>query len=267
CAHRVYDLIQLLHDVGGGTRLIHVAVQREAEPQRLMRETSVARIDREAMNLLRHLGRDLFDVHAARRAHHQHGPLRRAIDDDPDVTLRCNRRRGSDEHFVNGETLDRHAENRSGVRLSFGGAVCELYTAGLTAPARMHLRLHDDLPLPPPPPAKACGAGAGLAGSGGDFARRDGNAVAPQDVPSLILMQVHVCSFAIVVPASPRSAARPSASSAIMARSPPVRTNSAAASTLGRMLPVPSSFPVSRWSACARVSRRIASWCGVPKPR
>ena len=176
---------------------MHVAVQGEAEPQRLMRQQSVARIDRETMNLFRRLGGDLFDVDPARRAHHQHGPLRPAIDDDPDVTLRCDRRRRSDEHFVNGEALDRHAENRSGVRLSFGRAVRELYPAGLTAPARMHLRLHDNLP------PQALGARAGLAGSGGDFARRDGNAVAPQNLARLILVQVHACSFVIVVPASP----------------------------------------------------------------
>src|SRR5260370_7811428 len=134
-------------------------------------------MDGETMNLFRRLGGDLFDVDPARRAHHQHGPLRRAIDDDPDVTLRRNRRRGSDEHFVNGEALDRHAENRSGVRLSFGRAVREPYPAGLTAPARMHLRLYDNLP------PQALSPRASLPGRAPPSPPRPPNPLAPHNPP------------------------------------------------------------------------------------
>src|SRR5207237_10794944 len=95
-------------------------------------------------------------------------------------------------------------------------------------------------------PGRPGGGGAGLVGGRGDFARGDRNAVAPQDVTRLVLVQVHAGSLVTVVPASPASAARPCDSSAMTARPPPARTKSAAASTLGRMLPVPSSVPASK---------------------
>src|SRR5260370_33827758 len=105
--------------------------------------------------------------------------------------------RGSDEHFVKGGAFARQAETGAGGGVRFARAVREPCPAGLTAPARMHLRLYGNLP------PQALSARASLAGSGGDFARRDGNAVAPQNLARLILVEVHVCSFVLVVPASP----------------------------------------------------------------
>src|SRR5258705_6359342 len=253
--------IELLHDVGGRTDLLDVAVQREAERQGLMREEPVARIDRQLMDFVGCLGGHFLDVDAARGTHHEDGPLRRAIHDDADVALRRDLRRRRDEHLVHREVLDRHAEDGFGMRLGLGSGFGEFHTAGLTAAAGMDLGLHHDLA------AEALRDGAGFRRRAGDLTRRDRDAVAPQNVPCLILVQIHACSFAIVVPALPCNAASPSASSAMMARSPPARTKSAAASTLGRMLPVPSSFPASRWSACANVSLRIACCCGVPYAR
>src|SRR5712692_3214246 len=226
-----------------------------------MRQQSVPRVDRKPMNLFRRLGGHFLDVYAPGGTDHQDGPLRGAIHDDPDVALRCDLCCRRDEDLLHGETLDRHAEDRGRRRLGGVGAVRQLHAARFPAAAGMHLCLDNDLA------AEALGDRACLRRRGGDLAGRYRNAVPSQNVPRLILVQIHACSFAIVVPASPRRAARPSASSAIMARSPPVRTNSAAASTLGRMLPVPSSFPASKWSACASVNRGIASWRGVPNPR
>src|SRR6266704_49100 len=125
--------------------------------------------------------------------------------------------------------------------------------AARAATAGMHLGLqHDRAP-------RSGGDRARLLGRRGDVAGGHGNAVAREDVAGLILVQVHASSLVIVVPAAPCRALAPWASAAMIARRPPVRTKLAAASTLGRMLPVPSSFPASRWSAWARLSRRIGS--------
>src|SRR5207249_2945649 len=121
-------------------------------------------------------------------------------------------------------------------------AVRQLHAARLTAPARVHLRLHDDLPAEPR------GDRSHLVRGGRDFRVRHGNAELLEDVPRLVLVEVHVVPFVMVVPASPCNAASPCDSSAMIARSPPCRTNAAAASALGRIEPVPSSFPASRCS-------------------
>ena len=116
----------------------------------------------------------------------------------------------------------------------------ELDAARLAPPARVHLRLHHDLPT------ETLRNGLRLGGRLRDVAVRYRDAVTLEDVASLVFVQVHACSGVMVVPASPRNAGRPWAKAAMMARRPPARTKSAAASTLGRMLPVPSSFPASR---------------------
>ena len=81
--------------------------------------------------------------------------------------------------------------------LRFGRGLRELHTAGLAPASGVHLRFHDHLA------AQSVGAGARLRRRRRHLARRDGNAVAPQNVARLILVQVQVCSFVIVVPASP----------------------------------------------------------------
>src|SRR2546430_10962482 len=70
------------------------------------------------MNFFRSLCGDFFDVDAASRTHHQDGPLRRAIHDDADVTLAGDLYGRSDQHLMDGEALDRHAED--GFRAGFG---------------------------------------------------------------------------------------------------------------------------------------------------
>src|ERR1051325_6984976 len=226
-----------------------------------MREETVARIDGEPVNLLGSLRRDFLDVDAAGGTDHQDRPLRRAIDDDADVALGGDLGGRGDQDFVDREALDRHADDGLGMRLGLSRGLRELDPARLAASAGMHLRFHDDLA------AEAFGDCPGLGRRGRDFAGRHGDAVPSQNVPRLILVQIHAYSFVIVVPARPWSAAKPSSRCAMIERSPPPRTNSAAASTLGRMLPVAKSLPASRSSASASVSRRISSWAVVPYAR
>src|ERR1043165_6843703 len=205
-----------------------------------MREETVARIDGEPVNLLGSLRRDFLDVDAAGGTDHQDRPLRRAVDDDADVALGGDLGGPGGQDFWAREALDRHSDDGLGVRFGLRRGLRELDAARLAAPAGVHLRLHDDLA------SEAFGDCTGLGRRWRGCAGRHGDAVPSQNVPRLILVQIHAYSFVIVVPARPWSAARPSSRCAMMERSPPPRTNSAAASTLGRMLPVPKSLPASR---------------------
>src|SRR2546427_505657 len=101
-ADGVNSAVQLLHDVGGRARLLHVAVKLEAERQGLMWEQAIAWIDGEAVNLLGRLRGDFLDVDASRGTHHQHRPLRCAVDDDADVALRGDFGGGRSEEHTSG---------------------------------------------------------------------------------------------------------------------------------------------------------------------
>ena len=149
------------------------------------------------MNFFRSLYGDFFDVDAASRTHHQDGPLRRAIHDDADVTLAGDLCGRSDQHLMDGEALDRHAEDGFRAGFGLGRRLRELHAAGLAPPSGMHLRLHDHFP------PQSVGDGARLRGRRCHFAWGDRNAVTPQNVSRLVFVQVHACSVAIVVPASP----------------------------------------------------------------
>ena len=231
-----------MHDVGGRACLRHVTVQFQGQAERLVRQHAVAWVDREPVDLFRGLGRHFFDVDAAGGAHHQHGALRGTVHDDAHVAFGDDLGGRCDEHALHHEPLDRHAEDLGGVRRGLGRVAGQLDAARLAAAPGVHLRLDDHRPAA----AQPGGDGAGLLGRGGHLPRRDRNAVAPEDLARLVLVQVHAGSVVMVVPASPASAARPCDSSAMIARRPPARTKSAAASTLGRMLPVPSSVPASK---------------------
>ncbi len=89
------------------------------------------------------------------------------------------------------------------MRGRLGGVRRELDTPCLAPPPRVHLGFHHDLA------AQALRDGAGLGRALGDRAVRDGDAMTLEDIPRLILVQVHARSKVIVVPASPRNAGRP----------------------------------------------------------
>jgi hypothetical protein len=72
---------------------------------------SVDRIDSQSYDLFRRLCRYFLNVDPARRADHEHRPLRSTIHDDAHVALAHDVRGGHDQHPVNGESLDRHAED------------------------------------------------------------------------------------------------------------------------------------------------------------
>src|SRR3989440_2802066 len=137
------------------------------------------------------------------------------------------------------------SQDLGGVRRGLVRVRGELHAAGLAPPAGVYLGFDDDAAA-----AEAQGDRASLGGRRGDLPGRHRDAPPPQDVARLVFVEVHTQSLVLVVPASPRNAASPCASSAMMARWPrppsPARTKAAAASTFGRMLPVPSSFPASR---------------------
>src|SRR5438445_253346 len=81
---------------------------------------------------------------------------RRAIHDDADVTLTGDLSGGGDQHLVDREALDRHAEDRFCMCFRFGRGLRELHTTGLAPASGVDLCLHDHLP------AQSVGAGTGL---------------------------------------------------------------------------------------------------------
>ena len=253
-------IVQLLHDLRCGTRLRRVGIEEEPQLHRLERHQPVARVDRHAHDLLGGLGRDLLDIDAAGRTHHEHRLARRPVHDDAHVRLAGDVGGLGDEHLLHREPLDVHAQDGAGLLPRVLGRGAVLDAARLAAAAGMHLRLHHDgLPV----------AGCDrlrLVRRGGDLARRHGDAVRAEDLLRLVFVDIHAVSAVMVVPASPRTASRPRLSSVMIARPPERRTNSVAARTLGAMLPSPNTPPASSPSASVTVSVGSARCPGVPQP-
>ena len=90
------------------------------------------------------LGRDFFDVDPTGRTRHENSSFRRAIDDDADVCLARNLRRGGDENFLNGQAFDRKLEDLGSDRFRLLRSFCELDPARFAAPTGVDLRLDDD---------------------------------------------------------------------------------------------------------------------------
>ena len=82
-------------------------------------------------------------------------------------------------------TLDVHAEDVRRVGANLGGVRRELDPAGLASPTDLDLRLHDDRI------ADAVGGRHRVVDVVGDVTRRDGNAIAREQLLPLILEQVH----------------------------------------------------------------------------
>ena len=111
---------------------------------------ALAGIDEDLVNLLRRLGGDFLDVHAAFRARHQHHALRRAIDDHADVELLLDVGAFLDQQTPHllplraglvGDEL--HAEDLIRQLAHFGNRLAEFDAATLAAAAGMDLRLDD----------------------------------------------------------------------------------------------------------------------------
>ena len=93
------------------------------------------------------------------------------------------RRRG-DQHPVDGQALDLHAQDRLRVLLRLVGRLGELDAAGLAASAGLDLRLdHHD--------AELLGGGSGLGRGVGDDAESDRDIVLGEELLRLVLHQIH----------------------------------------------------------------------------
>ena len=151
-------------------------------------EQAPAHIDRLLDDLFGRLLGDLFDVDAAGRAYHHYGRLAGAIEDDADVVLLGDIDGGRDQHFLDGQPFDVHAEDLAGDLASLLRRVAELDAARLATSADVDLRLDDD------GYAKLAGDRFGLLGGGGDLAGLHGNAVPAQDFLRLVLMNLQLFS-------------------------------------------------------------------------
>jgi hypothetical protein len=178
-------LVELLHDLARRARLLRVLVQEEAELLRLEGEKTVARVDAEVLDLLGRRRGDFLDVDAAGGADHEDGLLGRAVDDDPDVRLGADVGGLGDEHLLDGQALDVHAEDRLRLLARRLGRRAVLHAAGLAAAADVDLRLHHD-GLP-----DAAGDGLGLVRRRRHLAGRDRHAVAAKHILRLVLVNVH----------------------------------------------------------------------------
>jgi hypothetical protein len=175
------------------------AVQPHAEGElaRLERRHADAGVERLAENLLRLLGRDLLDVHAARGAGNDDRAAAGAIDEQADVELAVDLQPLFDQHTPDllpfGAGLvrnQRHAEHLLGELLGFVRGLGELHAATLAAAACMNLRFHDN-------DAAATAAGqplrdvTGLGRGRGHFPSRHRDAEAREDGLGLILVDFH----------------------------------------------------------------------------
>src|SRR6185503_10994920 len=109
-----------------------------------------ARIDEDLVNLIRRVGGDCLDVHAAFGARHQHDALRRAIDDHADVEFLLDVGAFLDQQASDilsarpGLVCDQlHAEDLPGQFAHGVDRLAELDAAALAPAAGMDLRLDD----------------------------------------------------------------------------------------------------------------------------
>ena len=159
---------------------------------RVQRQQPPAHVDRLADDLLRRLLGHLLDVHAARRADDGDGGLAGAVERDAEVVFLGDLDLGRDEDFLHRQPLDVHPQHLLRRFARQLRRVAELDAARLAASADVDLRLDDD------GFAELARDGLGLLGGRGDLARLDGDAVAPQDVLGLILVNLHCrnpCAF------------------------------------------------------------------------
>ena len=168
-----------------------------------MRHDAGRRIDREGLDLLRRVVRDLLDIHAAFRRDDEGDAAGGAVDEHRQVELGLDvgavldiepvdllaglagldRHEGVAEHFAR-ELLDLvDGLGEPHAALFAGGSFLEL---ALAAAARMDLRLDD-----PERAAEFPGGGLRLVGGEDRLAPRDGQAELFQDGFALVFMDVH----------------------------------------------------------------------------
>src|SRR4051794_32822675 len=126
-----------------------------------------------------------LDVHAAHAGDDRQQLLLGAVEDDRGVVLGGDVRSGLDPQLVHGEALDVHSEDGAGVIARLGLVARQLDAAGLAAAADAHLGL-DRARI-----ADLVRRGDGIVDRLGVLSLRHGNAVAGEELFSLILEEVH----------------------------------------------------------------------------
>ena len=129
------------------------------------------------------VGGHLFDVDAALAGSHHHHAAPRSVEDHAQVDLLADVRGRVDQHLLDGQALDVHAEDASGDLFRLGRRLGQLDAAGLAAAADQHLRLDDDRA------ADALGDCPRLGRGRCHVARGTGTAVLPEDAFCLELLQ------------------------------------------------------------------------------
>ncbi len=165
----------------------------ERELTRLKRLQPQRGVDERLEDALRRLFGDLLDLDAAVRAHHQHGPLGRAVDHEAQVQLAGDLEAFFDEHAADDPALrpglvgdQRHAEHgvRGGLRSV--RALDDLDAAALAAATGVNLCFDDDRAA-----AELDGGGARVVYRVRDARPRDGHAERLEDVFALIFVDLH----------------------------------------------------------------------------
>jgi len=127
---------------------------------------------------------DLLDLHATLDAGDAEVLAVRAVQQEGEVVLVHDACAGGDQHAVDGEALDLHAQDVRGVLLGLVGGLGQLDTACLPSPAGLDLRLdHHDPEL--------LGGCASLLGGAGHDAFGHRHAVLGEELLRLVLHQVH----------------------------------------------------------------------------
>ena len=143
------------------------------------------RVDGDPGQRLGPLDRELLDLHAALLAGHRQVGAVRAVQQERDVVLLGDVGGTGDEHLMDDVALDVQAQDGLGLLgglLRRGG---ELHATGLATAPGLHLGLDDDCRTDP------LGGGTSVRGGPYDLARLRRDAVRPEEVLGLVLVQIH----------------------------------------------------------------------------
>src|SRR5690606_4838171 len=143
------------------------------------------RVDRHLEDRVGPLGGELLDLDAALGGAHGEERAVRAVEQEGEVVLLGDVAGLGDQHAVHGMALDVHAEDRLGLLARLLGCPRQLHAARLAAAAGLDLSLHHDRPAELPRPVGRFGGAVGHRAAG------DGYAVRGEDVPGLVLVEVH----------------------------------------------------------------------------
>src|SRR5437763_7416341 len=182
-------LPQLHDDLGGLVDDLRRELARGEDLDGLRLVHAGDRVDRDLGQRLGTLDGELLDLHAAfGRRHRQEGAVR-AVQQEGEVVLLGDVRGLGHQHAARDVALDVQAEN--GLCLLFGliRRLGELDAARLAAATGLHLGLDDDLG------ADLLRGGLGFFGGIGHRARQNRYSVGGEEIPRLVLVEVHYSSL------------------------------------------------------------------------